>query len=302
MATILITGGSGLIGRRLSIAFQQSGHTVRWMSRRPSIASEGLFTWDLARGTMDVAALTGVDHIVHLAGAGIAAKRWNRNRVRELIESRTRGPRLLHRAFAQVQQWPKSFVSAAGVGYYGAATSAHVYTETDPPGKDTIARISKEWESVVDEWAGHSRVVKLRTPVVLAREGGALPKLARTIRWGIGSPLGTGMQWMPWVHIDDLVCAYQRAISDDHMSGAYNVVGGNVTNAELMRTLALVMAKPFFLPHVPGAALKILFGELADVLLKGSRASSERLLCEGFAFKHVSLEDALRDLLVKDLS
>ena len=266
------------------------------------MASEGLFTWDLARGTMDVSALTAVDHIVHLAGAGIADKRWTKERVQELITSRVASVRLLLRATREHGAKPKSFVSAAGVGYYGAETSAHIYTETDPPGTDTIARISKEWESAVDEWAGHCRVVKLRTPVVLAREGGALPKLARTIRWGIGSPLGTGKQWMPWVHVDDLVSAYQRAISDDHMSGAYNVVGGNATNAELMRTMALVMEKPFFLPHVPGAALKVLLGEMADVLLEGSCASSERLLSERFAFKHASLEEALRDLLVKDLS
>lgn len=297
MAIVLITGGSGLIGRRLSLVLAQGGHTVRWLGRGPSNANKGYFNWDLACSIVDVDALTHVDHIVHLAGAGIADKRWTKARVQELIDSRAGSARLLLRAAREQGTMPKSLVSAAGVGYYGAMTGDHVFSENDPPGNDTIARISSDWESAVDEWSSHCRVVKLRTPLVLAREGGGLPKLVAPIRWGVGSAMGTGKQWLPWVHVHDLVRAYHQAIGDDRLEGAYNVVGGNATNAEIMRVAAKVLRKPFFLPNIPSAVLKLLFGEMADILLEGTRASSDRLLSTGFEFEYSDIDQALQGLL-----
>jgi uncharacterized protein len=256
------------------------------------------FAWNVQEGTMDPEALAGVQHIVHLAGAGIADKRWTRARVQELIDSRALSALLLLRKAREAGLVPKSFVSASGINYYGAVTSDHVFSELDGAGVDTIGRISLEWEAAVDQWSALCRVVKLRTPVVLASGGGALDKLALPVRLGLGAPLGSGTQWMPWIHLDDLVRAYRMAMEDDSLHGAYNVCAPqDVTNADLMRTLAQVLGRPFFLPPVPGSLVRMALGDLASILLEGSRASNERLLRAGFRFMQPRLEGALRDVL-----
>lgn len=299
MATVLITGGSGLIGTALTKALMAAGWTVHHLGRtrreRPGVRS---FVWDLHSGTMDKASLIGVDHIVHLAGAGIAEKRWTDTRLKELIESRTVSARLLLSVVKEEQIPIKSFVSAAGIGYYGANTSSHVYTENDSAGTDTIAMISRVWEEAVDEWRTVTRVVKLRTPIVLSRNGGALGKLVLPSKFGLGAALGSGDQWMPWVHMSDLVRAYMHALSNQQMQGAYNVNSGHpVTNVEFMRTLASVLHRPWWLPPVPGFVLKLALGELASILLEGSRASNAKLLGTGFEFQHGELREAFQDLL-----
>ncbi len=298
MATILVTGGSGLIGTHLTAALKKDGHAVRWLGRRTN-EHNGVraHAWDLERGIVDEAALEGVDHIVHLAGAGIADKRWNEARVQELIHSRTRGPELLYRSCERTGHWAKSFISAAGIGYYGAVTSAHVYTEDDAPGTDTIARISVAWEQAVDAWKDRVRVVKLRTSVVLARDAGASRSLGRIARYGLASPIGSGRQVMPWIHIDDLVNAYLLALNDDRLRGAYNVAAPDQPdNRRFMRTLATTLHQPFFMPPVPGFALRLLVGDVADALLKGSRVSCEKLERAGFTPRHRDLREALAHL------
>ena len=301
MATVLISGGTGLIGTALTRALLQAGHGVHLLSRSSAPEREGLLTfrWSPASGEVDPQAWNGVEHVVHLAGAGIADKRWTKARVDELIASRAETARLLRRSAEQAGAQISTLVSAAGINYYGAFTSDCILTEQDPPGTDTIGRISKEWEEAVDEWGTHCRVVKLRTPVVLSRSGGALAKLAAPVRFGLGSPLGSGRQWMPWVHLDDLVSIYMQALFDARYQGAYHVNSGHdVTNAELMRTLSRVLGRPFFAPAVPAVVLRIALGELSAILLEGTRASNARLLGTGFRFAHPRLEDALRDLLI----
>jgi uncharacterized protein (TIGR01777 family) len=300
MATILITGGSGLVGGHLTSLLLRHKHEVRWLSRTAGRA-DGVtrFVWDLSTGTVDRNAFEGVDHIVHLSGAGIADKRWTASRMKELYASRGGAARLLLNVAREQGFGPKSFVSASGVGIYGAVTSDHVYTESDPAGQDAIGRLSLDWEQAADEWSSITRVVKLRTPVVIARAGGALPKLAAPVRWGLGSPLGSGDQWMPWVHIDDLVQAYQHAMFSDDLSGAYNVTAGEQpTNREFTRTLAQVLRKPFFLPNVPAFALRIALGELSSILLEGSRAGCDRLVATGFHCQYDNLMQALATELV----
>lgn len=300
MSTILITGGSGLIGTAVTKALVARSDRVRHLSRSIQRMKGGVTTykWSVADGTVDPAALEGVDHVVHLAGAGIADKRWSERRVKELIDSRAASIRVLQRAMMANQVRPGTLVSAAGINYYGAVTSDRVFTESDPPGQDTIGRISWEWEAAVDEWLGTSRVVKLRTPIVLSGAGGALGKLAAPVRYGLGSPLGSGKQWVPWIHLDDLVAIYLKALDDDRMEGAYNVNSGeDVTNAELMRTVAKVLRRPFLLPAVPAALLRLALGELSGILLEGSRASNERLRATGFRFRYPALEQALREAL-----
>lgn len=297
MATVLITGASGLIGTALSKRLNTDGHVVHRLGRSPDPADPRSFGWDITNGWIDQRCLDGVTHVVHLAGAGIADARWSAARVQELIDSRTDSARLLLRAVLDRSASLEGFVSAAGIGYYGALTSDHRYVESDPPGDDTIARISVEWERAVDEWNELTRVVKLRTPMVLARDGGALSRLLPVVDLGIASALGSGRQWVPWVHLDDLVEAYVAALFSVEMQGPYNACAGeDVTNDALMRALAHVRNKPYFLPRVPGFALRLLFGEMAAVLLKGSRASNARLVGTGFAFQYTQVEQALRDL------
>ncbi len=301
MATILITGGSGLIGTALTNALLNEGQEVRHLGRskgrRDDVRS---FLWSVENSTVDEEALRGVDHIIHLAGAGIADKRWTKARVQVLIESRAASARLLLREADRIGVAPKSFVSAAGVGYYGAVTRSREFTEEDPPATDTIGRISSAWEAAVDEWAGICRTVKLRTPIVLSAKGGALKQLLRPVRFGLGSPLGTGEQWMPWIHMDDLVRFYLKAIFDEKLVGVYNVSNGqDVSNAEFLWTLARVVGRPFFLPPVPGFLLRVVLGEMASIVLEGSRVSNQRSLSTGFRYEHRELEPALRDLLGK---
>lgn len=300
MATILITGASGLIGTALSRSLVADGHRLHHLGRslRPDTGHTRHFRWNPVEGTIDEACLHGVTHIVHLAGAGIAEKRWTRSRITELIDSRAASARLLLRTVSATGSRIDAMISAAGMNYYGACTSERVHQEADPPGTDTIARICVEWERAVDEWGEVTRVAKLRTPLVLARSGGALPMLAAPVRWGAGAALGSGRQWMPWVHMDDLTRAYKTALFHVDYEGAFHVnAGHDVTNIEFMRTLAAVLHKPFFLPRVPAFALRIALGELSSVVLHGSRASNARLLSKGFLFQHNNLRSALEDLL-----
>ncbi len=299
MSTILITGGSGLVGTALTQSLIDDGHSVRHLSRTPG-ERNGVqaYAWDINAGTMDPKALEGVDHIVHLAGAGIADSRWTKSRVQELIDSRALSALLLLRTAKKAGVVPRSMVSAAGINYYGAVTSEHRYTETDPAGADTIGCISLEWEAAVDQWASLCRVVKLRTPVVFAAEGGALTKLSAPVKLGLGAPLGSGKQWMPWIHLHDLVRAYRHAIDNEQMHGAYNLAAPeDVTNADVMSTTAKVLKRPYFLPPVPGFLIRFALGELAIILLEGSRADTDRMKATGFTYSQPALEGTLRDVL-----
>ena len=299
MAIILITGGSGLVGQKLTHALLARGHSVRWLSRTAG-EKKGVtrFVWDIPNNTVDERAFEEVHSIIHLSGAGIADARWTPARMKELYASRGGAARLLLKVAHTHGFRPNSFISASGVGVYGAVTSDRIHVESDPASDDTIGRLSADWEEAADEWSALARVVKLRTPVVLAREGGALPRLSAPIRFGLGAALGSGKQWMPWIHIDDLVQAYCLAVDDERMNGAYNVVAPEQpTNAQFMRAVANTLHKPFFLPNVPAFALRLVLGELSDVLLKGSRASNEKLLRSGLMLKYPVLSDALSSAL-----
>lgn len=298
MATILITGGSGLIGRRLTLELQRDGHVVRWLGRSPSMPQDGRYQWDPAHGTIDLRALESVDHIIHLSGAGIADERWTPARMNELYLSRGGAARFLLKTARDADMKPVSFISASGIGYYGAVTTDHVFREDDPAGNDAIGRLTSDWEDAADEWSSLCRVVKLRTPMVLAGDGGALKRLSVPFRYGLGAALGSGRQWMPWVHIDDLVSIYRHAIDQTDMQGPYNVVAGEQPmNADFMRAVAKALNRPFFLPHVPAFALRLALGELSVILLEGSRASGEHLARTGPRLRYNALAPALEQTL-----
>ena len=316
MAKVLVTGGSGLIGTALTKALLAQGHRVSHLSRNRTVTPEAYwkeavggapsgipasvltFAWDPLRGTIDRAALDGVDHIVHLSGASIVDGRWSAARLNILNESRAGAAHLLRRTVREEGIGLKSFISASGTGWYGAITDDRWHNEEEAAANDAIGQLTRRWEEAADSFCDLCRVVKLRTPMVLAKEGGALPRIAAPVRWSFALPFGSGRPWWPWVHIDDLVRTYARAITDEQMHGSYNVCAAEQPDQRsFMRTLAKVMHRPYVPIAVPSFALRLMLGEAADLLTKGCRVANERLRAGGSPFRYDELEGALRACL-----
>lgn len=296
---ILITGASGLIGKRLTEMLLQQGESVahlgRGKSKDPRVVS---FQWDPAQGKLDEEAVRWADAIINLAGAPVADQRWTDKRKKEIIDSRVQGLRLLADAVKRNQKPLRTLVSASAIGWYGMVTEDKIFKESDPPSRDFFGECCSQWEAAADllEETG-ARVVKLRIGIVLAKEGGALPQLAGPIKAFIGSPLGSGKQWMPWIHIDDVCEMFLKALRDEKMSGAYNAAGPQpVTNKTFVKTLGKALHRPVFFPPVPKFILRMLLGERAAIVTEGSRVSNEKIVVAGFVYRHSDLLEALRDL------
>lgn len=296
---ILITGASGLIGSHLTDLLQREGRQVSHLSRGNRGNKTTTFLWDVAQAKLDVAALQGTDTIVHLAGASVGDKRWTDSYKREILESRTLSTRLLYDTLRQQPHSVKTFVSASAIGYYGFEDNDTLLTEARPAGKDFMAQVTRAWEEEVDRIATLGiRVVKIRIGIVLAAEGGALEQMAKPVKFFVGAPLGTGRQNVSWIHINDICRMFMKAIDDEAMHGPYNGTGPYaVTNRELTRAIGKAMGRPVFMPPVPGVVLRALIGQMAEVVLTGSRVSSEKIQQEGFQFQFKTLESALKDLL-----
>ena len=300
--TIVISGGTGLIGRHLVPQLSACGYRVILLSRKSAPSSDpGHIHWDPEHNIIDPARLESADYIIHLAGEPIAGKRWTRRQKEKIRNSRLQGTTLLLESIRWCVNKPRAFISASAVGYYGAASTSHLFSESDPPARDFLADVCREWEDAANEVEKLGvRTVKIRTGVVLSNTGGALEKMARPVRLGLGAILGKGDQHIPWVHIRDLCSIYVKAVKDVEMRGAYNAVAPqHVTNKEFMLSLARVLEKPIWLPALPASLLKLRFGEQANVLLKGSRISSEKITAAAYSFQFPTLEEALRDLLHK---
>lgn len=302
MQTILITGASGLIGTHLTPMLQSKGYRVIHLSRAAG-NKNGIetFTWNVGKKIIDDKAVEQADYIIHLAGAGIADKKWTEERKKEIIGSRTDSTRLLFESLKRSNKKLDAFISASAIGYYGAVTSEKIFTEEDPAENDFMGTCCKLWEESVEPvTALGMRTVKIRVGIVLANDGGALPKMAAPVKFGIGSALGTGKQYTPWIHIDDICGIFIKAIEDENMHGVYNgVAPGPVTNYDLTKAIAKVLHKPFFMPNVPVFVLKVLFGKMTAMFLEGSRVSSAKTEIAGYVFKFRKMEDALADLLIK---
>lgn len=297
---VLITGAGGMIARELSKKLEKE-YTVRFLTRKKKHDHD--FEWDIKNGTIDESAFDDVSHIIHLAGANISEKRWTDERKKELISSRIDSAGLLLKTLRKKNIKLKSFISASGINYYGTVTTHKIYSEEDPPGNDFLSEVVVLWERAADDFKEQNlaeRVVKIRTAVVLSKEDGALKKMLPTIQYGIGSALGSGKQYMPWIHIDDICSIYEAALKNTNIDGAYNAVSPqHTTNENLTKKIAEVLKKPLFMPNVPSFVLKLLFGELSDALLEGSRASAQKIMDTGFQFKFPDLKGALEDLLKK---
>lgn len=297
--TILITGGTGLIGSHLTKLLIDKGHKVRYLSRDPDQSGPvPMYEWDVKEQTIDKRAIEGVDTIIHLAGAGIADEKWTKERKKVILKSRTESTKLLNKVLREEKHEVKSFISASAIGYYGYDTGGVEKKEDSRFGDDFLATVTKEWEAAVNELPGDIRTVKIRIGIVFSAEGGALAEMIKPIKWYVGAPLGSGDQYMSWIHINDLCRIFAYATENDDLSGIYNAVAPNpATNKEVTKRAANKLEKPLFLPNVPGFVLKIMLGEMASMVLGGSRVSSEKIEKAGFEFNFPHLDAALNDLL-----
>jgi len=298
---ILVTGGSGMIGHRLTTLLMQRGYEVFHLLRSKKIGSYiKTFIWDPKKKVIEKNALLDADVIIHLAGAGVAEKRWSESHKREILQSRTQSTRLLHETLQREKHHVSTFISASGISFYGLGDpSGDAFIESDAPATDFMAQVTLAWEAQTEKMNELGiRTVKIRTGVVLSRRGGALEKLAQPVKLFLGAPLGSGNQYVNWIHLDDLCAIYIKAIEDQAIRGVYNGVAPNpVTNKELTKQIARALKKPLWLPNVPGLVVKLIAGEVAMVVLKGGKVSSEKIRNTGFDFKFKTVQHALQDLL-----
>ena len=298
---VLITGAGGSVAKALAKKLENE-YSVRFLTRTKK--QENDFEWNIKNQTIDEKAFENVSHIIHLAGANISEKRWTDERKKEIISSRVDSAKLILNTLEQKNIKLQSFISASATGIYGAITSEKIFKEDDQKGNDFLSEVVILWEDAAEEFLKKGvaeRVVKVRTSIVLSEKEGALKKMSEPVKFGIGSPIGTGKQYIPWIHIDDICSVYEFALKNKNINGAYNANAPQHTdNENFTKEIAEVLNKPMFMPNVPGFMMKLIFGELAVVLLEGSRTSSEKLQNTGFQFKFPELKSALKDLLVKN--
>jgi len=299
---ILITGGTGMIGHRLTELLLAKGHKVSYLSRKKEkMPKVEVFQWDIQKGYIEEGALEAADYVVHLAGAGIADKRWTDERKKEIIDSRIQPIELINSYLQKNNIQLKGFISASAIGIYGGDTGDVRLDENSELGNDFLAECTKLWEIHAKKVTNTARIVSVRIGIVLSEKGGALPKLVQPIRLGFGAALGSGKQFMSWIHVDDLCEIFVKAIEDDTMQGPYNAVAPNpVTNQEMTSVAAQVLKKPLWLPNVPSFALKLVFGEMGIVVTGGNFVLNKRLSKEtNFQYKFINIKEALNDLLGK---
>jgi len=298
---VLVTGATGLIGRSLCASLSDHANTVIGVSRSPEtargVAAAELQKWDPQSGQLPVQALSEVDAVVHLAGEPIVANRWTEDQKKRIRDSRVLTTRALVEAFHKLEAKPVVFICGSAVGFYGDRGDEPL-EETSSPGDAFLSDVCGEWESE----AAHAsvlgiRVVQVRTGVVLSTGGGALPKILAPFKLGLGGRLGSGKQWFPWIHIDDIVGIFRHALNTVSLTGPVNgVAPGAATNAEFTRELAKALHRPAFLP-VPEFALRALMGEMADALLASQHVVPKAATDSRYEFRYPTLAPALKSLL-----
>lgn len=317
MHTIIITGGTGLIGTALSKTLLEKGYRVIILSRKEvDISLPGNLSyavWDIKNQTIDREAIGSADCIIHLAGAGVADKRWTKKRKKEIVDSRVNSSKLIVDSLKSIPNKVKTVISSSGIGWYGAdlipnpspqggeRSGVLKFVESDPPANDFLGSTCKQWEESIDPVTQlGKRLVKLRTGIVLSKEGGALKEFLKPLNFGIAAILGNGKQIISWIHIDDLVNLYISAFENEQMSGVYNAVAPNpVSNKEMIMKMAKSRGK-FFIPvHVPSFVLNLILGEMSIEVLKSATVSSGKISSAGFQFQSADIETALKNLSQK---
>ncbi len=298
---VIVTGASGLIGTALSKVLIKNGYEVEHLVRtKTSKSGVKNHCWNFKTEKIDDSFFESICQrefaIIHLAGEGIADKKWTTNRKNAIVKSRTAGLDLLYKNFKFANQFPKMLISAGGIGYYGAITSEKNFNENDEPGCDFLARCCIEWENSVKQFDNNCITTILRTPFVLDRNEGGLPKMAGFAQFGFSPIFGTGKQWIPFVHIQDLCNAYHYVLKNE-LSGIFNVTSPeNKTQKQFMKTLAKQFCFPFVLPKINEKILHFFLGEMVVMVTQGSRINSEKLINKGFKYNFASLEKAFKNI------
>ena len=302
MANVLVTGGTGFIGTRVCTALHEQGDTVRVLSRNPTRAQTKLkwarevYGWTPETEKLPSEAMSDVKAVVHLAGETIAG-RWNSEKKRRIRDSRILSTRNLVASLGAADTKPDVLVCASAIGYYGASGDEHL-TEVSPAGTDFLAQVCQEWETEAQKAIEFGiRVVMVRIGLVLGLGGGLLAQILLPFKMGVGGVLGSGRQWMSWIHVDDVVGILLHALENDEIRGPLNATAPvPVRNTEFTKTLGTVLRRPTLLP-VPIFGLKLMMGEFADFVVLSQNVLPEKTEVSGYEFRHRTLEAALSDLL-----
>ena len=303
---ILITGGTGLVGKALTSLLESQAYDVAYLSRTPLKSNRRSFYWNHEKGDIDSQAIEYADVIIHLAGENISNRKWTYNQKKRIISSRVQTTKLLERAIQSAFKKPRAFISASAIGYYGNVTSDHIFSEEDPSGTDFLAETVVKWEESVKQiHALGIPTAILRIGMVMSKQGGALPKMIQPIKWGLGAFIGSGNQWVPWIALEDLARMFLFVLEQKLLatpSKEYIIYNGvsedNINNKELMRQIAKAIKRPFFSLHVPNFLFNLMFGEMATILLYGSRVSSKKINSEGFRFRYTKIPDLFENNMI----
>lgn len=289
------------MGTALTDLLLQKGYHVSHVGRSPSNGKVKCYRWSVTGKYIDPKALEGVDAIVHLAGASVAEKRWTTERKKEILDSRTQSTELIYGTLKSQPNQVRVVVTATAVGYYGLTTSDEWCDETHGAGSDFLASVCAAWEAEADKIESlNKRLVKIRVGVVLSNKGGALIQMAQPVKWGVGAALGSGKQWVSWIHMNDLCQIFLKALERENMQGVYNGVAPNpITNKDLNKAIAKVLHRPLFMPPVPKWALKIILGEMSQIVVTGARVACDKVKSAGVEFQFSDASEAVKDLLGK---
>lgn len=299
MKKILISGATGLVGQKLSRKLYERGYNVEILVRSKSEKYDfKSYVWDYENRFLEEGALDNTYIFIHLAGASIS-KRWTKSYKKEIYKSRIDSAQFIYDKMVERKIYPEAVISSSAVGFYGQITSQHIFSEEDQSGKDFLANVCADWEKKALQFENlGSRVVRIRTATVLSEKGGALEVLRKPIDLGFGAALGNGNQYFPWIHIDDLVNIYFKAVEDVSMNGAYNASSPDFVNNEVFtKKLASHLHKKIVLPNIPKFVIKMVLGEMSVLALEGSRISSRKIENAGFKFSYANLDKALADVI-----
>jgi len=300
--TVLIAGGSGLLGTALTQELLKLGYQVHHLGRKSKPTSGfKTFAWNPAEGKIDLAAFENVTHVINLAGANVGQGRWTGERKKILLESRTKSTQLLIQSFTQLSIKPVKFIQASATGFYGFGPPSEVFMETRSAGNDFLAQLTAEWEnSALSLQSPEFPLLIIRIGVVLSKDGGALKVMAQPVKYFAGCPIGSGKQIVPWIHMDDLIQIMLNGVQNSSFTGTYNAVSPQpVDNRTLTRAIGKALRRPVWPIPVPGFLLRMILGEQASVVLKGCHVSSQKLRETGYVFKFTDVQDAVDSLLSK---
>lgn len=299
MKKILISGGTGLVGRKLARKLFERGYKVEILVRsKPENSEFKSYVWDYEKEYLEEGALDNTYIFIHLAGASIS-KRWTDSYKKEIYSSRIDSAQFVYEEMQKRKIYPEAVISSSAVGIYGQTTSQQIFTENDQPSNDFLGKVCKDWEEKAFQFQKlGSRVVCVRTSTVLSEKGGALEVLKKPIELNVGAVLGNGEQYFPWIHMDDLVNIYFKAVEDVSMNGAYNASAPDfITNETLTKKIASHLGKKIWLPNIPKFIIKTALGEMSVLALEGSRISSKKIENAGFKFQYNNLDMALSDVI-----